>query len=241
MAHVQVVTVHRLAHAHAPPHRSGGYNAFKPRPSSPGRRPGYTDSGGSRRACYSGQAMLEVSSPDYSQLLDAYLKAADSPGSRSKTTPALRIVSAPCHRPARSGTGGIGSQSGSRGSERRRGRNEDSRIKNPASLATSPASAQIPVLAPIGGEVVERLVSPGQVVQAGQTQAFTISDLSTVWVLANVYQADLAFVRSGQDVSVETTRIPRHFTEGSLMWRLRWIRVPEHSRHASWSITREKS
>ena len=57
-----------------------------------------------------------------------------------------------------------------------------------------PSSAQIPVLAPISGEVVERLVSPGQVVQAGQTQAFTISDLSTVWVLANVYQADLAYV-----------------------------------------------
>ena len=84
-------------------------------------------------------------------------------------------------------------------------------IKNPASLATSPASAQIPVLAPIGGEVVERLVSPGQVVQAGQTQAFTISDLSTVWVLANVYQADLAFVRSGQDVSVETDAYPQAF------------------------------
>jgi membrane fusion protein, heavy metal efflux system len=67
------------------------------------------------------------------------------------------------------------------------------------------------VLAPIGGEVVERLVSPGQVVQAGQTQAFTISDLSTVWVLANVYQADLAFVRSGDDVSVQTDAFPGTF------------------------------
>ena len=59
-------------------------------------------------------------------------------------------------------------------------------IKNPAELAKAPSSAQIPVLAPIGGEVVERLVSPGQVVQAGQTQAFTISDLGTVWILADM-------------------------------------------------------
>ena len=59
--------------------------------------------------------------------------------------------------------------------------------------------------------MVERLVSPGQVVQAGQTQAFTISDLSTVWVLANVYQADLAYVRNGDDVVVQTDAYPGSF------------------------------
>ena len=67
------------------------------------------------------------------------------------------------------------------------------------------------MLAPIAGEVVERLVSPGQVVQAGQTQAFTISDLSTVWVLANVYQADLEYVKSGEDVVVQTDAYPDSF------------------------------
>ncbi|MDE3188696.1 MAG: efflux RND transporter periplasmic adaptor subunit [Acidobacteriota bacterium] len=67
------------------------------------------------------------------------------------------------------------------------------------------------MLAPISGEVVERLVSPGQVVQAGQTQAFTISDLSTVWVLANVYQGDLAYVHSGDDVVVQTDSYPGSF------------------------------
>src|SRR6202042_3747677 len=81
-------------------------------------------------------------------------------------------------------------------------------IKNPEDLAKAPSSAQIPVLAPISGEVVERLVSPGQVMQAGQTQAFTISDMSTVWVLANVYQADLAYVRDGDDVVVQTDGYP---------------------------------
>ncbi|MGH9770745.1 MAG: efflux RND transporter periplasmic adaptor subunit, partial [Candidatus Acidiferrales bacterium] len=64
---------------------------------------------------------------------------------------------------------------------------------------------------PIGGEVVERQVSPGQVLQAGQTQAFTISDMTTVWVLANVYQQDLAYVHTGDDVVVQTDAYPDSF------------------------------
>jgi len=51
----------------------------------------------------------------------------------------------------------------------------------------------------------------GQVVQAGQTQAFTISDLNTVWVLANVYQGDLAYVHSGDEVVVQTDAYPGSF------------------------------
>ena len=65
-------------------------------------------------------------------------------------------------------------------------------IPNPEELVNAPSSAEIPLLAPIGGEIVERDVSPGQLLQAGATQAFIISDMSTVWVLANVYQSDLA-------------------------------------------------
>jgi cobalt-zinc-cadmium efflux system membrane fusion protein len=84
-------------------------------------------------------------------------------------------------------------------------------IKNPDDLLKGPSSAEIPVIAPIGGEVVERLVAPGQVMQAGQTQAFTISDMSTVWVLANVYQDDLAYVKNGQDVVVQTDAYPSSF------------------------------
>jgi membrane fusion protein, heavy metal efflux system len=67
------------------------------------------------------------------------------------------------------------------------------------------------VIAPMSGEVVERLVAPGQVMQAGQTQAFTISDMRTVWVLANVYQADLANVKDGDDVTVTTDAYPDTF------------------------------
>jgi membrane fusion protein, heavy metal efflux system len=214
MAHIQVVTVQpatltrtlRLTGAVA-------YNAFK-------TTPVITQVGGPvtrilvvpGQHVTAGQPMLEVSSPDYSQLLDAYLKAADS--SRLAEQNYARAQDLYQHH-------AIAQRDLEQAESDRNQARADLNaaeeglkilgIKNPATLATSPASAQIPVLAPIGGEVVERLVSPGQVVQAGQTQAFTISDLSTVWVLANVYQADLAFVRSGQDVSVQTDAYPQAF------------------------------
>ena len=214
MSHVQVVTAQptrltrtlRLTGAVA-------YNAFK-------TTPVITQVGGpvSRilvvpgQQVKVGQPMLEVSSPDYSQLLDAYLKAADSYrlADRNYTREQdLYQHHAVAQRDLE--------QAESDRNQARADLNAAEQgmkilgIKNPSELAKNSASAQIPVLAPISGEVVERLVSPGQVVQAGQTQAFTISDLSTVWVLANVYQADLASVRSGDDVVVQTDAYPGTF------------------------------
>jgi cobalt-zinc-cadmium efflux system membrane fusion protein len=159
-----------------------------------------------------GQPMLDVSSPDYSQLLDAYLKAADSFRLADKNWVRAQDLYQH-HAIAQRDL----EQAESDRNQAQADRNAAEQgmkilgIKNPGDLANAPSSALIPVLAPIGGEVVERLVSPGQVVQAGQTQAFTISDLGTVWVLANVYQADLAVVRTGDNVVVETDAYPGNF------------------------------
>jgi cobalt-zinc-cadmium efflux system membrane fusion protein len=73
------------------------------------------------------------------------------------------------------------------------------------------ASAEAPVRAPFAGEVVERLCSPGQVVQAGATQCFTISDMSTVWVQANVYENALAYVHVGDAVTITSDAYPDSF------------------------------
>jgi membrane fusion protein, heavy metal efflux system len=84
-------------------------------------------------------------------------------------------------------------------------------VSNPESLAGQAFSEEVPVLAPIDGAIVERLISPGQVIQAGATQCFTISDMSTVWVLADVYQKDLASVHVGGDVTVQNDSYPDVF------------------------------
>ncbi|MGH9442524.1 MAG: efflux RND transporter periplasmic adaptor subunit [Thermoanaerobaculia bacterium] len=55
---------------------------------------------------------------------------------------------------------------------------------------------------PIAGTVVERLVTPGQLLQAGATVCFTIADLSRVWVIANVFEQDVPFISVGEAASV---------------------------------------
>ncbi len=59
---------------------------------------------------------------------------------------------------------------------------------------------QLAVRSPIAGVVVQKLVSPGLVIQAGTTACFTISDVSTVWVQGHIYDRDLASVRIGDTV-----------------------------------------
>jgi cobalt-zinc-cadmium efflux system membrane fusion protein len=58
------------------------------------------------------------------------------------------------------------------------------------------------IRAPIDGVVVERLVTPGQLLQAGATPCFTVADLSTVWVMANVFEQDLPFVAAGDPAAI---------------------------------------
>jgi len=60
------------------------------------------------------------------------------------------------------------------------------------------------IRAPIAGLVVERLITPGQLVQAGSTAAFTIADMSSVWVMANIFESDLSSVEIGDPAEIVT-------------------------------------
>jgi len=66
------------------------------------------------------------------------------------------------------------------------------------------APIQAILRAPISGTVVEKLISDGQLLAAGSTPCFTIADLSTMWVMANVFASDLADVANGQPVDIIT-------------------------------------
>jgi cobalt-zinc-cadmium efflux system membrane fusion protein len=59
---------------------------------------------------------------------------------------------------------------------------------------------ELAVRAPISGVVVQKMVSPGQLIQAGVTVCFMISDVSTVWVQGHVFDRDLPTVRVGDTV-----------------------------------------
>jgi len=60
------------------------------------------------------------------------------------------------------------------------------------------------IRAPVAGTVVEKLITPGELLQAGTTPCFTVADLSRVWVLAQVFGADLEGVRVGDSADIVT-------------------------------------
>jgi membrane fusion protein, heavy metal efflux system len=75
--------------------------------------------------------------------------------------------------------------------------------------ASHAMNASATIAAPIGGVVVDRQVGPGQFLQAGSgTPVFTIADPTTVWLLANVREADAGLVRLGQSVEVHVLAYP---------------------------------
>ncbi len=79
-----------------------------------------------------------------------------------------------------------------------------------AALARAPAIEPVATLpAPIAGVVVDRQIGPGQYVQAGAAPPpFTIADPSSVWLIANVREADAGAVHVGQAVEVQVLAHP---------------------------------
>ena len=68
-------------------------------------------------------------------------------------------------------------------------------------------SATTTVPAPIDGVVTERGANVGLNVDTA-TKLFTVVDLSTVWVVANVYEKDFSRVRVGSEVAITTSARP---------------------------------
>jgi cobalt-zinc-cadmium efflux system membrane fusion protein len=159
-----------------------------------------------------GQPLLMISSPDYSQMRAAYLKArdvyrvADKNYARAQDLYAHNAIAERDLLQAESDR--IQAQADLDASEQGL---KILGLTKPEDLEKMPSTPEIPLLAPIAGQVVERDVSPGQLLTPGTTQAFVISDMSTVWILANVYQGDLSYVKVGDTVSVTTDSYPDTF------------------------------
>jgi cobalt-zinc-cadmium efflux system membrane fusion protein len=74
-----------------------------------------------------------------------------------------------------------------------------------------PINPQLAVRSPISGIIVQKLVTPGLVIQAGTTACFTISDNSTVWVQGHIYDRDLESVRIGDTVDATDSSFHKTF------------------------------
>jgi cobalt-zinc-cadmium efflux system membrane fusion protein len=152
-----------------------------------------------------GAPMLYVASPDYSQLRTNYIKARDAYAFAQKANARAQdlyqhhaIAEQNLEQAQSAEVQAGGDLASAQAALKVMG------ITDLDALVNGPPSFEVPVRAPIGGEVVEQDVSAGQLVQPGATQCFMISDTSSVWVLVNVYQKDLPYVRVGNTVTIQT-------------------------------------
>jgi cobalt-zinc-cadmium efflux system membrane fusion protein len=162
---------------------------------------------------HAGQPLLTVTSPDYSSSRSSYLKARDAYALADRLYTRAKDLYA---------HGAISEADLEQAESVRTQAHADLEstkdflvalgMKDPeAMLQAAKTTAQIPIPAPVGGEIVERLVGPGQLLQGGATQTFTISNTNTVWVLVNVYQSDLPYVHAGDSVEINTDSYPEMF------------------------------
>lgn len=85
------------------------------------------------------------------------------------------------------------------------------------SVSASDPTVSVALRAQIGGTVVERNVLVGQEVrQDSALPLLTISDLSTVWVLADVYEQDLGLVSRGEAVKIRVSAYPDEAFDGKV-------------------------
>ncbi|PYR36635.1 MAG: hypothetical protein DMF90_09425 [Acidobacteria bacterium] len=70
-------------------------------------------------------------------------------------------------------------------------------------------SGRVPVVSPLAGSVIERRVIEGQLAPADGTPIFTIADLSSVWVVGDIFERDLQAVAVGDTATITTTAYQR--------------------------------
>jgi membrane fusion protein, heavy metal efflux system len=68
------------------------------------------------------------------------------------------------------------------------------------------------IRSPITGTVVEKLITPGELLAAGTTPCFTVANLSRVWVMAQVFGSDLASISLGDSADVITGIDAKNFS-----------------------------
>jgi cobalt-zinc-cadmium efflux system membrane fusion protein len=83
--------------------------------------------------------------------------------------------------------------------------------------ATRVVDSILTVSSPISGRVTARNAAPGLFVQPGNAPApFTVADISTMWMLANVPEIDSSAIKLAQEVKVTVMAHPGHVYEGKI-------------------------
>jgi cobalt-zinc-cadmium efflux system membrane fusion protein len=153
-----------------------------------------------------GDLLLKVQSPDITNAFDVYLKAVSDEQMTNKAY--LRAKDLYAH-------GAI--------SQEMLEQAEDAETDNKADLTAAEEQLKtlgidkndphsiVPVYAPISGVIVAQnvtIAAAAGVNFSGNATAFTIADLSVVWIVCDVYENDIPKLRLGQTAQIKTTAYP---------------------------------
>jgi cobalt-zinc-cadmium efflux system membrane fusion protein len=81
----------------------------------------------------------------------------------------------------------------------------------------SQISSEVSLPSPVSGTVITRSVNPGEVVEANK-EILRVADLSSVWVIGQVYEKDLASVRTGSGASITSPSYPGQVFRGRVSY-----------------------
>jgi cobalt-zinc-cadmium efflux system membrane fusion protein len=165
-------------------------------------------------AVHKGQLLLEVQSPDITNAFDAYLKAKNDELLARKTYERAKLLYAKGAYPLSTLE-----------------QAEDAENDALADLAAAEQqlktlgvdkdhpSSLVPVYAPINGVIIAQNVTNAAAVgvtYSGSSTAFTIADLSDVWVLCDVYENDLSKIALGQEAKIRANGYPDQVLVGNI-------------------------
>lgn len=74
-----------------------------------------------------------------------------------------------------------------------------------------------PLVSSLNGTVIERTITLGELITP-KDKAFTIADLSTVWIILDVYEQNLAAVRKGAEVEITVDAFPGETFKGTIVY-----------------------
>ncbi len=156
-----------------------------------------------------GQALATVASPDFAATVSAYRKAL------ATAQTARRVADLDKDLLQHKGVGEREAEQAETDAANAEA-DRDAALQGLAALNMDPQSIadlragkpverfEASINAPIGGTVVERLITPGELLQAGTSPCFIIANLSRVWVMAQLFGADAQSVSVGDTAQVET-------------------------------------
>ena len=83
--------------------------------------------------------------------------------------------------------------------------------------STSQISSEVTVASPSAGTITARSVNPGEVIEANK-ELLRVTDLSTVWVVGQIYEKDLATIRVGSGANVTSDAYPGQAFRGHVTY-----------------------